>query len=122
MLSMIAVITLLLVSKHFVHGLLLFFFPANPRGELCILSSFLRKSTCPRIGGQSGCPGDLMSAHLRQLTHVYAPKPPVATGAVMTSFSIVYLALGSSQFFPSQRPWTHRSRCTSQLNEKKAPL
>lgn len=46
MLSMVAITMLLFVSKHFVYEL--FFFPANPHGGLCILSSFPQEIYLPK--------------------------------------------------------------------------
>lgn len=75
MLSMVAV-TMLLVSKHFVYELP--FFPANPHGELCILSRSPKKSTCPSISGQSRLPGGSYGwGHPPQTAAcVYAAKSP----------------------------------------------
>lgn len=91
MLSMVA-ITMLLVSKHFVYELPLFFFPANPHGELCILSRSPKKSACQVLMDKVSWGGLLHGrVHLPQTAAcVYAAESPFwphDTDTVMTSLS-----------------------------------
>lgn len=107
----------------------LFFFPANPRGELCVLS------TCPSIGGQSRVPGVSWGSHHRQFTHVYAaPKSPFGdTDSVVTSHLSLPpwhgrcpAPLGPvsqcDSLSLSISSETCRARCTSELKRTQAPL